>query len=169
MLKCSQLIHLTNSPPPRFLHTCCAEATMLISPWLRMTIRSLSLCRHKRPCDYSTSCSTPEALYDTVEHRDCSVSQQGRDTLALHSSYLLHTHWTALRLESQYRTSWWSENRKGRKSGQWCKNTQHFFVSTCVCLFECLYIRTESMIPLRAWKPPHTGNTCSTESAIVAS
>lgn len=28
---------------------------------------------------------------------------------------------------------------------------------------------TESMIPLRAWKPPQTGNTCSTVSAMVAS
>lgn len=32
-----------------------------------------------------------------------------------------------------------------------------------------MWCHTESMIPLRAWKPPHTGNTCSTVSAIVAS
>lgn len=41
------------------------------------------------------------------------------------------------------------------------------WMSVCVSMWYMCH--TESMIPLRAWKPPHTGNTCSTLSAIVAS
>lgn len=103
-------------------HTRCAEAAMLIFPRPWMTIRSLSLCGHKRPCDYSTSCSTPEALDDchlTQSHSENAwcLNKEG-ETLAPHTSYLLHTHWTALLLESQYRTSWWSERSEKRKKKQ---------------------------------------------------
>lgn len=55
----------------------------------------------------------------------------------------------------------------------WCNMIFHgSLLYVCECLYGIHVVcvcHTESMIPLRAWKPPHTGNTCSTVSAIVAS
>lgn len=177
MLEDSRLIPLTSTPSTPLPFIIYANFPR---PWV--TIRSLSPHSHKRPCNYPTPVFHSRGFRwlssDTMAHTP-KQSVGGGKTPAPHTSHLLHTHWTALPLESQCMTSWWSGEvkEKTKTDGKSHKATWRDNIDLCVTLsvwvsvyeYMCSICHTESMIPLRAWKPPHTGNTCSTESAIVAS
>lgn len=183
MLKDSQLIPLTNTHAPPllfFAHTLrWGGYANFPRPW--MTIRSLSLHGHERPCNYSTSCSTPEALDDchlTQSHtgtaqcpnREGEASALTPLTSCTHAGRLCRQDLYAGLLDDL-------RDKRGRKNTvtRQFNYIIQFCVSLCVWVSVCVSVHvvctchTESMIPLRAWKPPHTGNTCSIVSAIVAS
>lgn len=134
-----------------------------------MTIRSVSLHAHKRLCDYSTLYSIPQAFGDGHLTQSHTVtvrcpSKEGEPSLFTPLTSCAH----AGRLGCEDLDARLLDDLRGKANPVQSPNRfndilfayHHHVLQIC---------RTESMIPLSDWKPPQTGNTCSTVSAIVAS
>lgn len=190
MLKDSRLIPLTSTPTTPlpsssfffFAHTLCRSGyANFPRPWV--TIRSLSPRGHKRPCNYSTPVFHSRGFRwlssDTIAHIPKQSAGRGKNPRSSHLSPPAHTlDGSAARISMHdFLMIWRGEREKNKQDGQSHKAIWRDNIDLCVTLsvwvsvyeYMCSICHTESMIPLRAWKPPHTGNTCSTESAIVAS
>ena len=110
-----------------------------------MTIRSLSLRGHKRPCDNSTSCSPPEALDDCHRTQTHTVTtfcldKEGKPPAALtsctHTGRLGRQNLNAGLLNDL------RDKTKGKKKSQDHLLTQIVYFSVCqqVCMLGVMYV-----------------------------